>query len=395
MGLFDKIFPKKTVTPKQYERWETLTAYKAAFTTWRGEIYEFDQVRSAIDCLARNTAKLRPVMTGTAHKTLRTTLKSQPNPYQTWYQFLYRTRTIWEMQNNVIIVPILDDYDNTTGIFSVLPSNCEVVTYKGKEFVRFTFYGQKKAAVELDRCGVMTKCQYKDDIFGSTNIALNGTCDLLDLNRQAIKEAIKNCATFRFMGRMGNFAQDKDIEAERQRIKKANTEDGEGFLLLFSNLVEDIKQVDVKPFTIDKDQLSLINSNIEKSFGVSEKAIKNELTGDEASSFYEGAIEPFAIQFSEVVSKMLFTLTERNIGNGIALTSNRIQFMTNRDKLNFTAQMGDRGVMYIDEIRDVWNLPPLPNGLGQRIPRRGEYYFMDPEADPDESDTQEEDENAN
>ena len=394
MGLFDKLFPKKTQTMKAFERWGTLTAYKAAFTTWRGEIYEFDQVRSAIDCLARNTAKLRPVMTGTAKKNLRTVLKQQPNQYQTWYQFLYRTRTLWEMQNNAIIIPILDDYDETKGIFSVLPSECEVVEYQGKEYLRYRFYGSKYAAIELERCGILTKHQYKDDIFGTSNRALDGTFSLLDLNRQAIKEAIKNCATFRFMGNMSNFAQDADIEAERKRIKDANLNDKEGFFLLFSNLVENVKQIDVKPFTIDKTQLELIDSNVEKYFGVSVKATKNELTGDEASSFYEGAIEPFAIQFSEVVSKMLFTLTERNIGNGIALTSNRIQFMTNRDKLNFTAQMGDRGVMYIDEIRDVWNLPPLPNGLGQRIPRRGEYYFMDPEA-PDESETQEGEDDAN
>ena len=122
MGLFEKLFPKKVTANLPFDRWETLTAYKAAFTTWRGEIYEFDQVRSAIDCLARNSAKLRPVMTGTAKPRLRTAIKSQPNPYQTWYQFLYRTRTIWEMQNNAIIIPILDEYDETTGLFTVLPS---------------------------------------------------------------------------------------------------------------------------------------------------------------------------------------------------------------------------------------------------------------------------------
>ena len=91
MGLFEKLFPKKNRFPVGSSRWETLTAYKAAFTTWRGEIYEFDQVRSAIDCLARNTAKLKPELTGSAKRNLRTVLKSQPNPYQTWSQFLYRT----------------------------------------------------------------------------------------------------------------------------------------------------------------------------------------------------------------------------------------------------------------------------------------------------------------
>ena len=389
MGLFEKLFPKKNRYPVGTTRWETLTAYKAAFTTWRGEIYEFDQVRSAIDCLARNTAKLKPEMTGTAKRNLRTVLKSQPNPYQTWYQFLYRTRTIWEMQNNAIIIPILDEYDEITGIFPVLPSECEVVEYKSKEFLRYKFYGNQYAAIELDRCGVVTKHQYKNDIFGSNNTALDNTFDLLDLNRQAIKEAIKNASSFKFMGRMGNFSQDADIQAERKRIKEANLKDRDGFLLLFSNLVEDIKQVDIKPYSIDDKQLALINSNVEKYFGVTEAAIKSDLVGDKAAAFYEGSIEPFAIQLSESITKMLFTQTERNIGNAFLLTANRVQFMTNADKLNISSSMADRGLMTINEIRDIWNLPPVEGG--DRLIARGEYYYMDPTADPSK---QEEQENA-
>ena len=390
MGLFEKLFPTKKVTANlPFEKWETLTAYKAAFTTWRGEIYEFDQVRSAIDCLARNSGKLRPEMTGTANRKLRTAIKSQPNPYQTWYQFLYRTRTIWEMQNNAIIVPVLDEYDQTVGLFSALPSECEVVSYKGTEYIRYRFYGNKYAAIELDRCGIITKHQYKDDIFGAKNNALNATFDLLDLNRQAIKEAIKNCSTFRFMGRMGNFAKDADIAAERKRVKEANLGDKEGFLLLFSNLIDDVKQVDVKPYSIDDKQLALINANVEKYFGVSPEAIKNELTGDKAASFYEGAIEPWAIQLSEVITKMLFTQTERNIGNSFYLTANRIQFMTNADKLSYTSQMAYRGLATINELREIWNLPPVDGG--DRLIARGEYYYMDPTADPSK---QEDEDNA-
>ena len=81
---------------------------------------------------------------------------------------------------------------------------------------------------------------------------------------------------------------------------------------------------------------------------------------------------------------MLFTPIEQSTGNGFMLTANRIQFMTNADKLSFTTQMADRGLVFIDELREIWNLPPLPNGLGQQIPRRGEYYLLDPN-NPDES----------
>ena len=388
MGLLEKIFPKKYRTPIQTERWEPLTAYRAVFTNWKGELYEFDQVRSAIDTLSRHTAKLQMSMTGSAKGKMKTKLRYKPNKYQTWYQFLYRTRTILEMQNNAIIVPILDEYGEIAGLFPVLPSSCEVVqTKNGTEYLRYTFADNQKAAMELERCGLLTKHQYKNDVFGDHNTALNGTLSLLDMNKQAIKEAVKESNSFKFMARMTNFAKDEDIKRERERIKEANLSDKEGFLLLFSNLVGEPKQIDYKPYTIDEKQLALIDSNIEKYFGVSTRAIKNELTGDEAAAFYEGAIETFAIQASEVITNMLFTSVEQSTGNAFVLTANRIQFMTNADKLSFTTQMADRGLVFIDELREIWNLPPLPNGLGQQIPRRGEYYLLDPN-NPDESEGQ-------
>ena len=38
--------------------------------------------------------------------------------------------------------------------------------------------------------------------------------------------------------------------------------------------------------------------------------------------------------------------------------------------------MADRGIMNRDEIREIWNLPPLPNGEGQAYTIRGEYYLL-------------------
>lgn len=376
MGLFEKLFPQKYRNPIGAERWEPLTAYKSVFHTWRGEIYEFDQVRAAIDALARNTGKLRIEMTGTAKGKVRNKLKIRPNPYQTWYQFWYRTRTIFEMQNNAIIVPILDNTDQIDGLFSVLPSMCEVVTYKGTEFLRYTFYGNKKAAIELDRCGIITKHQYKDDIFGDSNNSLNSDLTVLDLNRQAIKAAVEGSNSYKFMARMNNFAKDADIDAERKRVKDANLKDKDGFLLLFSNLIGEPKQINYTPFTLDDKQLSLIDSNIEKYFGVSTEAIKNELTGDKAAAFYEGAIETFAVQASEVITNMLFTAVEQTNGNGFFLTANRVQFMTNSEKLSISSTMADRGLMTINEIREIWNLSPIEGG--DRLVARGEYYFIDP-----------------
>ena len=392
MGLFEKLFPKKYQgSPVGAERWAPLTAYSAAFRSWRGEIYEFDQVRAAIDTLARNTGKLKIELTGTAKGNMRTKLNVRPNQYQTWYQFWYRTRTIFEMQNNAIIVPILDEFDRVVGLFPVLPSSCEVVVVKGTEYLRYHFADGKTAAIELDRCGIITKHQYKNDIFGESNMALNADLTVLDLNRQAIKAAVQGSNSYKFMARMTNFAKDEDIAKERQRVKDANLKDKDGFLLLFSNLIGEPKQIDYHPFTLDEKQMALIDSNIEKYFGVSTEAIKNELTGDKASAFYEGAIETFAVQASEVITNMLFTPIEQSTGNRCSLSANRIQFMTNTDKMNVSSMAADRGIFTINEIREIWNLAPIEGG--DRLVARGEYYYMDPTTDPSKQ-AQEEEENA-
>ena len=396
MGLFEKIFPKKDKS-LMASRWEPLTAYQAIFTSWRGEMYESELVRSAIDCLARNSAKLRPTFSGSAKPKLIRNLKNKPNPFQTWYQFIYRARTIYEMQNNAIIVPMLDPFGQIDGIFPVLPSSCEVVEYKGVEYIRYHFANGKTGAIELDKCAVVTKHQYRNDVFGDSNTALDSTMALLDLNKQGIKEAIKSSASFRFMAQMTNFTTEADLQAERKRFVDMNFNADSGELLLFSNKVGQIQKIDSKPYTVDDKQLDMISRNVFDYFGVSEDAIQNKQVGDAAAAFYEGAIEPFAIQLSEALSFMIYTPIEINTGNALVLTANRIQFMTNSDKLNYTSQMADRGLVMIDELRDVWNLPPLPNGLGQRIPRRGEYYLLDPntgdEISPNTTE-EEEEENA-
>ena len=57
------------------------------------------------------------------------------------------------------------------------------------------------------------------------------------------------------------------------------------------------------------------------------------------------------------------------------LTANRLQYMSNSDKLNVSSQLLDRGVMSINDIREIWNLPPVEGGDARII--RGEYWNAD------------------
>ena len=57
--------------------------------------------------------------------------------------------------------------------------------------------------------------------------------------------------------------------------------------------------------------------------------------------------------------------------------------MSNADTLNVSAQMADRGLMTRNEIREIWNLPPLPAPYGDQLPVRGEYYNVNDEVTND------------
>lgn len=381
MGLFDWIFKKPNVSMANHNNgyFKTLTAYRPHFTTWRGEIYESELVRAAIDARARHISKLKVEIQGAAKPTLQTKLRLKPNNWQTWSQFLYRASTILDVHNTVIIVPVYDDLMNPVGYTPVLPRKCEIVEAEGVPFLRYEFNDGSHAANYLKECATITKFQYKSDFFGENNSALEPTMQMIHMNNEAVAEAVKNGATYRFMARVNNFSKTEDLKKERVRFNETNfrAEEGNGGLLLFPNTYTDIKQIEQDAYTVPEEELKEIRTNVYNYFGVNEEVLQSKAYGDAWAAFYESVIEPFAIQFSEAMTQAMFTDREQAQGSLLMATSNRLQYMTTTEKLNVSSQMADRGILNRDEIRDIWNLPPLPNGQGQAYTIRGEYYLMD------------------
>ncbi len=379
MGLFDFIFRRQPSTDKlKYEGiFKMLNGYTPHFTSWSGGLYESELIRSAINANATHISKLKVELIGTAKPALRTKLQHAPNQFQTWSQFLRRLSTILDVHNTAFITPILDDYGQISGIYTPLPHKCEIVQYNGKPYIRYEFSNGEHAAIELDNCGIMTQHQYRNDLLGENNHALFPTMELINIQNQGIEEGVKSAATYRFWAKLNNFTKTTDIAKERKRFTEQNfsKEAEAGGVLLFPNTYDDIHQVDVKPWVIDSEQMKIIKENVFEYFGVNEDILMNRFKSEVWSAYYEGRIEPFAIQFSEVLTKMLFTFTEQSFGNEVMATANRLQYMSNQDKLNVSSQMLDRGIFSINDVREIWNLPPVEGGDARII--RGEYYAAD------------------
>ena len=310
MSLLDKIFrpsdAKKSEDALKEARafFQTLTAYAPVFTNWGGAIYESEIVRASIDARARHISKLKVEVNGSANPSLQAKLRLGPNQWQTWSQFLYRVSTILDVNNTAFIVPVFDERMIITGIFPVLPSSCFLVEYNDEIWLRYQFSNGQYAAVEFRKCAILTKHQYRHDFFGDSNKALRETMQLIHIQNQGVEEGVKNAATFRFMAQLNNFASAEDLAKERKRFTEANlsTESKSGGFLLFPSTYKDIKQIDVKPYSADADQMAQIRENVFNYFGVSEEVLQNKAQAEDLEGFFDGCIEPFSIQFSEALT---------------------------------------------------------------------------------------------
>ena len=379
MGVFEKIFGKKEqpAALKNAKLFRMLEGYTPAWTTFSGSIYEADLIRASLDAWGRHTAKLKPNLKGAALPELQNRLKVKPNAFLEWSQFLYQAATVLGVRNNNFIVKTRAEDGTTTGIINIVPESWELIEYDDEPWIRFILSNNKRRAERLAEVGIMTRYQYKSELFGENNEAMKPVLDLITIQRQGITEGIKNGNSYRFYARQDNWASDEDIGEEMERFNKFTfgNKKTAGGVLLFPMTYEDIHEMKASGYTVDKEQQEAIRTNVFDYFGVNENIIQNKAIGDEWLAFYEGMIEWIAIQMSEVVSGMLFTDRERmGYGNQIFFTSNRLQYMSNKDKLEAIKANADRGLMTRNELREIENLAPLPEPYGSQIPARGEYY---------------------
>lgn len=388
MGMIEKIFGRREqpAALKNAQIFKMLEGYTPAWTTWKGSVYESELIRASLDAWGRHAAKLKPNVKGSAQAELQKRLKVRPNAFQEWSKFLYQTATVLGVRNNVFLVKTRNDDGTPNGIINIVPQSWELVEYAGEPWIRFFLNGNKKRAERLAEVGIITRFQYKSELFGETNEAMRPVLDLISMQRQGITEGIKNGNSYRFWAKSDNWASDEDLGGEMERFNRFTfgNKKTAGGVLLFPNTYDDIHEMKAAGYTVDKEQQDHIKTNVFDYFCVNEDILQNKAYGDAWLAFYEGFVEWFAIQLGEASSGMIFTDRERvGYGNEVFFTSNRLQYMSNADKLTAIQTYADRGLMTRNELREISNLPPLPEPYGSQIPARGEYYDIKESSEPD------------
>lgn len=371
MGVFEKLFPRPKVKKQVNGYFQMLDGYTPIFTSWDGGVYEMELTRSCIHTFANHCSKLMPTVTGADTRGIQAMLNSRPNPFMTGAQFVYKVATLYDAQNTCFIVPLLDEFERLIGYYPVNPMQTELIDVGGEPWLRYKFANGKTASMELSLCGVVNKYLYKNDIKGETNSALMPTLQLLNVQNQGIAEGIKNSASFRFMATVNNFTKGKDLSNERKNWVEDNLGVDSGGLALFPNTYTNVQQIQSSAKVVDAEQMQIIQTRALNYFGSNEDVLQNKTFGDAWSAYYEGKIEPFALQLSQAMTVMTYSHNEQSRGNAIVWSSNRLQYMTNADKLQVSSQMFDRGILSTNDVMDIWNLPHVPDGDKRYI--RKEY----------------------
>ena len=363
MNIFSR---KKNVLNEKIEQgvkeyFSLLNAYTPRFTTYEGGLYEMELTRAAIHSFATHVSKLKPEVFG--NTVLSQILQTKPNGLMDTKKYLYRLATGYMVDNTVFVAPMTGRRGEIVGFYPCILEKSELIKVDGVTYLRYTLKDSNKFAVEFDRVGILAQMQYKDEIFGESNIVMRPTMELMHTNNEGIKEGVKNAAAIRFMAKLANSYKAEDIEAERERLVKENlSTKNHGGVMMFDQKYEDIKQITSTPYTVDPKQMEQIRDNVFDYFGTNEKILRNQFNSDEWNAYYEGKIEPFAIEMSLVHTNLAFSFEEVARGDKIMFTSNRMQYLSNSEKLQTVTQLMDRGLISLNDGREIFNMPPLEDG---------------------------------
>lgn len=374
MGLLEKIF--KRPRDVRGAGFETFTESAPMFTSYDGSMYQQELTRACIDRFAHACEKLKPEITGSSKPWIRKFIETNPNDFMTWPQFFYRAATIYDNDCTVAIVPVFSrDMTRKTGLYPLKFEFAEVVTYAGEPWVRFHMATGKVMAIELAEICLVSKYQYRSDLFGETN-CLDATMELIHAQNEAQKNAIKTGAAIRFIGALSGQVREEDLKEKRKRFSEENlsSQNGSG-IVLYDTTFTNVQQIQPYHYTVDAAEMNRIKDNVYTYFATNEDILQNKYDEETWGAYYEGRVEPFAVSLGEGLTKMLFSNVEISHGNRISFSSNRLEYASNASKRNMVRDMLDRGVMSLNEAREVLQLPPVPGGDVRVI--RGEYVNAD------------------
>ncbi len=374
-SLFSQMFGKKEDNIQNnasgYVNFELLNSSTSAFSPWHGRIYDNDIVRSCIRPIATNLGKLNfkhirngkdglQVMEG---GTIYYLLK-YPNKYMTMQKLIEKLSVQYELEGNAYAYVKKDIYDKPEEIFPIPCKRTELLEYDDELYTRFTFSSGKKITVPYSDVIHLRKDFNENDFYGTDSTqALKNIMNVLDTTDKGVIQAIKTSAIVKWILKFKTVLSPTDRKKQIDNFATSylSVDNAENKNVAATDPRYDAEQVKDNNFVPNEKQMDSYKQRLYSYFGVNEKIVNNSYNENDWNAFYESKIEPIAREFTDQLTKILFSKHERECGNEIVYEPSSLQFSSMTTKLALVS-MVDRGAMLPNEWRKILNLGPIEGG---------------------------------
>lgn len=377
-SLFNLIFGKKGINQQGSNTTQTqfqlLSGWNTQFSTLPEGTYNSKVAREAIDRIATHCAKLVPKhiqtdITNNIKGDINFLLSNQPNPLMNTFDFIYRIISLLYTDCNAFVFIARDKTGFITGFYPVLATTYELLQGNDDNmYLQFDFVNGQTYMIPYLELIHLRLFYNRNDIFGMSNRVLQTDLETAHTSAEGINNAIKTTSNLKGILQYENsMLKNKDlVKTKDDFVKDFLNMDNEGGIAALDAKAK-FEPITLKPITLDNEQLKLVNYNIFDYFGISEKIINNSFTEEEWNAFYEGIIEPRAIQMGYAFTNKIFKRQSIKDGHKIVFTANRLQYSTLSNKISLIKEAGALGLLTKDEAREIIELPQIGGEEGAKI----------------------------
>ena len=369
-SLFSRIFgsDKDTTPPITSTNFQILDNYKSLFTRYDGKYEEDIDIKTCVDTIARNAAKMHPkhirrtaekleILDGNLYKIL----AKKPNELQNAYQFYYQVVSELELYNNSYIYIQRDENFKVTGLYPLSYKSIKLYEYADKLYIQFKFGNKKERFVPYNSCIHLTRFTSNDGLFGGSTDPIIKTLSIKHVLDEGIVNAIKTTSAIKGVVKSTQaMLKPEDVKKMRDQFVEDFVNKGDSSGIGGLDATTTFTPVNIDPKTADENQIKIYDNKILGYFGVNENIIQSKYNEDEWNAFYESVLEPIGLQMSLEFTNKLFSATEIYFGNEIIFESNRLQYASNKTKIELVRYANN--IMKVDELREVFNLSPIDGG---------------------------------
>lgn len=377
-NLFETIFGRfrqpQSTTRTQLQM---LNSFNPYFSTASENIYDSKVARTCIDRIATHCAKLIPKhiqndLSNNINGDINFLLQHRPNPIMNTFDFLYKTISMLYTDSNAFVYIQKDSQGFIKAFYPVLATTYELLQDANNvTYLQFQFINGQTYTIPYLELIHLRLFYNKHDVYGTGNHVLRTDLETALTTSEGIKNAIRTSNNLKGILKFTNtMLKEKDIKANKEAFVRdyLSMENNSGIASLDAKA--EFQPIDLKPITLDKNQMEQVNYNIYDYFGISENIVRNKFTPAEWNAFYEGVLEPRAIQLSyEFTNKIFSDFAIRN-GHKIVFTANRLQYADIGDKIKLFQQVLPYGLLTKDEALEILDLPP------KRRRRRSEDFTI-------------------